>query len=233
VDRASARGAYFGRAGNVDVAFLAYTAVYQPGWDATDSRAGMAIVNVHTSYEPRHRFLEQPGTSPIVRTFVDRESLVEIQADVQAARSAADIVVVSFHWGVSEGRNEVLEYQTELARRCIDVGATIVFGHHPHVLTPMEIYKGRPIFYSLGNMVFDLDAPFEFMDAGTVLVDCTVANGDVPSIDIIGINKDSAGNLVVASGEAARSLAARVAPQGSNGPSTDWNGSRLSINLSS
>jgi poly-gamma-glutamate synthesis protein (capsule biosynthesis protein) len=42
-----------------------------------------------------------------------------------------------------------------LAKKMIDAGATAIFGSHPHVIQPIEIYKGKPIFYSLGNFVFD------------------------------------------------------------------------------
>jgi poly-gamma-glutamate synthesis protein (capsule biosynthesis protein) len=45
--------------------------------------------------------------------------------------------------------------QQELAHQIIDAGADIIIGHHPHVVQGMEIYKNKPIFYSLGNFVFD------------------------------------------------------------------------------
>ena len=45
--------------------------------------------------------------------------------------------------------------QTSFARAAIDAGATVVLGHHPHVVQPVEQYKGGVIFYSLGNFVFD------------------------------------------------------------------------------
>jgi poly-gamma-glutamate synthesis protein (capsule biosynthesis protein) len=62
-------------------------------------------------------------------------------------------VVASFHWG-AELMTEPKEYQESLARVAIDSGATLVVGHHPHVPQPIDVYKGVPILYSLGNFAF-------------------------------------------------------------------------------
>ncbi len=71
---------------------------------------------------------------------------------VSAALSTGP-VIVSFHWG-QELMTEPKEYQVELAHLAIDYGASLVVGHHPHVTQPIEIYRGRPIIYSLGNFSF-------------------------------------------------------------------------------
>jgi poly-gamma-glutamate synthesis protein (capsule biosynthesis protein) len=76
-----------------------------------------------------------------------------VRADVAAARATADIVVVSFHWG-QEGKTELRDYQTQLARAAIDAGASAVLGHHPHILQGVERYKDGVILYSLGNFAF-------------------------------------------------------------------------------
>ena len=66
---------------------------------------------------------------------------------------SSDLVLVMIHWGVElEARPR--PYQVRQARRMIDAGADVIFGAHPHVLQPMETYRGRPIFYSLGNFVW-------------------------------------------------------------------------------
>ncbi|CAD5923533.1 CapA family protein [Planktothrix agardhii] len=76
-----------------------------------------------------------------------------VAADIKAIRDQVDWVVVNYHWGV-----ELAEYpgdwQIDLARFTIDQGADVVIGHHPHTLQGAEIYKGRPIVYSLGNFIF-------------------------------------------------------------------------------
>lgn len=62
-------------------------------------------------------------------------------------------VIASFHWG-AELMTEPKEYQEDLARLAVDSGAALVVGHHPHVTQPIEIYRGVPILYSLGNFSF-------------------------------------------------------------------------------
>lgn len=76
-----------------------------------------------------------------------------VAADIQAVRDQVDWVVVNYHWGVELAQYPG-DWQTELARFTIDQGADLVVGHHPHVLQGAEIYKGRPIVYSLGNFIF-------------------------------------------------------------------------------
>ena len=64
------------------------------------------------------------------------------------------IILVSLHWGEEYVTYAPKAHQT-LARKVIDSGANGVLGHHPHVLQPIEVYKGAPILYSMGNLVFD------------------------------------------------------------------------------
>ncbi len=69
------------------------------------------------------------------------------------AASGTGPLIVSFHWGEELAR-QPKEYQIYLAHLAIDSGADLVVGHHPHVPQPIEIYRGRPILYSLGNFSF-------------------------------------------------------------------------------
>ncbi len=72
---------------------------------------------------------------------------------VRDAAASSDLVFVMIHWGVElEARPRA--YQVRQAHRMVDAGADVIFGAHPHVLQPMETYRGRPIFYSLGNFVW-------------------------------------------------------------------------------
>lgn len=73
---------------------------------------------------------------------------------IQKAREQADFVVVNVHWG-QEYKLVSNQRQRTLARAFIDAGADTVVGHHPHVVQEIEVYKNKPIFYSLGNFVFD------------------------------------------------------------------------------
>ncbi len=65
----------------------------------------------------------------------------------------ADVILVCCHWGV-EGEYEPEDYQKSLGKKCIDWGADLVIGHHPHVLQGIEEYQGKYIVYSLGNFCF-------------------------------------------------------------------------------
>ncbi len=78
-----------------------------------------------------------------------------LKKDVAAARAAgADVVVVMPHWGVEYTARPTAQQQ-RLGRAAIDAGADMVIGNHPHWVGAMEVYKGKPIWYALGNLVFD------------------------------------------------------------------------------
>jgi hypothetical protein len=68
-------------------------------------------------------------------------------------RGQVDWIVVNYHWG-EELAKYPGDWQIDLARFTVDQGADLVVGHHPHVLQGAEVYKGRPIVYSLGNFIF-------------------------------------------------------------------------------
>ncbi|MCU0653037.1 MAG: CapA family protein [Candidatus Pacebacteria bacterium] len=81
-------------------------------------------------------------------------SIGETAAKVNAASSTADYVIVYTHWGVEYQNNFSIDQQRK-AQKLIDAGANVVLGSHPHVTQPIEIYRNKPIFYSLGNFLFD------------------------------------------------------------------------------
>lgn len=64
-----------------------------------------------------------------------------------------DIIILSMHAGTEE-QYKITGTQKDVARGAIDLGVDIVVGHHPHVIQAVEVYKGKPIFYSLGNFAF-------------------------------------------------------------------------------
>ncbi|MCK5100086.1 MAG: CapA family protein, partial [Desulfobacteraceae bacterium] len=72
--------------------------------------------------------------------------------DIKDLREKVDHVIVSPHWGMERFRIPSPE-QIEQAHAFVDAGASMVVGHHPHVLQGMQIYKGIPIVYSLGNFL--------------------------------------------------------------------------------
>lgn len=74
--------------------------------------------------------------------------------DIAALRSDVDFIILSLHWGT-----EFVPFpspdQVDLGRKLVDAGCDVILGGHPHVLQGYEIYKGKPIIYSLGNFIFD------------------------------------------------------------------------------
>jgi poly-gamma-glutamate synthesis protein (capsule biosynthesis protein) len=76
---------------------------------------------------------------------------------VKQARAQCDFLVISIHWGVEYAAAPRPE-DVDMAHKMLDAGASVVVGHHPHVLQPVETYRtadGRDtvIFYSLGNFL--------------------------------------------------------------------------------
>ena len=73
---------------------------------------------------------------------------------IMNAKAQSDVLIVSFHFG-EEYKTVHNSRQEELAHGAIDSGADMVIGHHPHVIEDVEVYKDKPIVYSLGNFIFD------------------------------------------------------------------------------
>jgi poly-gamma-glutamate synthesis protein (capsule biosynthesis protein) len=115
----------------VTIALLGYDEFQPRSFEATPEQAGVA--------------------------WAEEEQMV---LDIQRSRQAgADVVLPFLHWGW-ENEPAPCARQRELARALIDAGASAVIGAHPHVTQGIEMYRGKPIVYSLGNFAFDLlDVP--------------------------------------------------------------------------
>lgn len=95
---------------------------------------------------------DRPGVS----TEPDPEDVEEIATIVRNAERLADYTVVSIHCHESGGEPSTPPaFLVKFARRMIDEGADVFVGHGPHVLRGIEIYKGKPILYSLGDFIFE------------------------------------------------------------------------------
>jgi gamma-polyglutamate biosynthesis protein CapA len=90
------------------------------------------------------------GLSMVYHMF-DTEQAIDIISNLNTEH---DLVIVNIHWGV-EYEHQFNPLQQTLAHQFIDAGADMIIGHHPHVVQGMEIYQNKPIFYSLGNFIFD------------------------------------------------------------------------------
>ena len=107
----------------------------------------VAILGYDTIAGSYHATATKIGSAPLTAAIV--------RDDVKAARRAgADVVIVFPHWG-TEYDPTPFANQKRLARMAIDAGADMVIGNHAHWAAAMEIYEGKPIWYALGNLVFD------------------------------------------------------------------------------
>ncbi|MDP1538007.1 MAG: CapA family protein [Burkholderiales bacterium] len=135
----------------VKVGFLGYCSILDkghmpPNAEAGPGKPGIAILRVNTTYENRG-----PHASVRIRTEPDERDLKMIIEDVAALRKRVDVVMVAFHWGVGWLPRVIADYQVTVGHACIDAGADLIMGHHPHIPKAVEMYKGKAIFYSLGN----------------------------------------------------------------------------------
>lgn len=117
--------------------------------------------------------------------FLDQEVVV---SDVRAAKAQADIVVVSLHWG-NEYETSANDYQITVGHALIDVGASLVVGHHPHIVQEIEKYNGGFIAYSLGNFVFDQNFSKETMEG--IILQATVRKNKIAEVKPVKIKINS------------------------------------------
>ncbi len=151
---AEARKPVIQRANGVTIAFLAYSTILPQAYWAEANRPGVAPMRAHAIHEPIEH--DQPGTPSRIHTFPYRDDLAAMRDDIRKAKEQADVAAVSHHWGIHFVPYTLADYQPDVAYAAIDAGADIVLGHHAHILKAVEVYKGKPIFYSLCNFATDL-----------------------------------------------------------------------------
>lgn len=110
-----------------------------------------------------------------------------------------DFIVVNIHWGV-EYEHKFNRLQQTIGHELIDNGADIIIGHHPHVVQGMEIYKKKPIFYSLGNFIFDQYFSADTQEGLSVAVSAQEKERDLLLIPI----KSKAGQAMLMSEQESR-----------------------------
>jgi poly-gamma-glutamate capsule biosynthesis protein CapA/YwtB (metallophosphatase superfamily) len=106
------------------------------------------------------------GDKPEARMTLLQEDLEEIACVVRNASRLADLTIVTIHAHEGDGDRSVpAKFLIPFAHAMIDAGADVLVGHGPHVLRGIEIYRGKPIFYSLGNFIYQnqtlLRLPYE------------------------------------------------------------------------
>lgn len=187
------------------IGLLSFASTLPVESDAGVGKPGIAPIRVGFSFEfDSNLMVEQPGTMPVVRSWSTDEDTARAVSAVQELRSQVDVVVVALHWGVpdywlSPYQGLLAEYQQPLGRTLIDAGADIIWGHHSHTLHPIEVYKGKPILYGLGNFIFE--KPRVFMKPESVIVH--VVNVDPLEIELSPILVDDDGFPVLVKGDRA------------------------------
>lgn len=134
--------------GGARIGFLAYCCVLPKGYEAGPEKAGANPIRVSTYYR---QFDWQPGTPPEILSIPDAEDLAAMEAQIRELRPQVDVLVVSIHWGVHFMPAFLAQYQFTVGHAAIDAGADVIIGHHAHLVKGVEVYHGKPIFYSLGN----------------------------------------------------------------------------------
>lgn len=92
-----------------------------------------------------------------IETIPHPDDMARTVAEIKEARLQADLVIVSIHGHEMTGKDTTTpaQFLETFARACVDAGASAVIGHGPHELRGIEIYRGAPIFYSIGNFIFE------------------------------------------------------------------------------
>ncbi len=176
-DLAAARRPAVLRAGGLRIAVLSYDAI-RPDLAATAGRAGAAPLRLDLA-----------------------------RADIRAARAAgADVVLVMPHWG-TEYSDIPTAAQRKMAADLVAAGADAVIGSHPHWAGAVETIDGRPILYSLGDLVFELTHDRRTLES--VVADLTFAGRRLVQLDLhpVLILRGVQPNLLDPAGDGARVLA--------------------------
>lgn len=149
-----ARRPLFTELNGVRIGWVNFCSILRDGYEATASRPGISPLKIKTFYEPLENIYEQPGTPSRTVTIPEPDYMEAAMEQVRAARRESDIVIACFHWGV-HFTHDLAIYQADVAYAAIDNGCDLVLGTHPHCLQPIDVYKGKYIFYSLGNFAFE------------------------------------------------------------------------------
>lgn len=129
-------------------------------------RSGSAASNAVTFQGNRYELADKPG----VVTTPNEQDLAEITASIRSARKQADWVVVAVHCHESApgARERPPQFLETFARAAVDAGADMIVGTGSHILEGVEIYKGKLVFYSLGDFIFQNET-VEFLPAENYL----------------------------------------------------------------
>lgn len=153
---------------------------------------GISIGFVGYSEFPPEGYFSINGKPDI--SYIEEKSLSN---SIKRAKKSCDLLIAIFHWG-KEFDFYPSKYQQSIAKLACDSGADIIIGHHPHVIQAVEKYKGKYIFYSLGNFIFDKQLPQRTDESGILQLKITrkqIVNISLLPIKIIGCQPSLTTNL--------------------------------------
>ncbi len=172
------------------VGFLSYLLLLPLGWGAHPTKPGVAPVREDALYGP---------------PYVNEEDLEAMILDIERTRPNVDVLVASYHWGASQSRTLTLS-QKAVAHAAIDAGADLIIGRHPHILQGIEVYKGKVIFYALGNFVLDHDHPMFLPTVKeSILVKCVIQEKTIRGVSFCPVYLGDDGRPEILAGNDARS----------------------------
>jgi len=126
------------------IALLSYNCVGPVASWADENKAGCAWLRIDTADGA-------PIAPAAALTTLTDEARAMLQADINAARPQADMVLVALHKGIVHTPAQLAPYERALSHAAIDAGADVVIGHHAHIVRGIEFHRGKPIFHGLGN----------------------------------------------------------------------------------
>ena len=130
-----------------------------------------------------------------------------LRSAIAAAREMADVVIAMPHWG-PEDVPMPNPSQRELARVAVEAGADLVVGNHTHVVQAIQEINGVPVFYGLGNFVFDQDVDREHMQGAILLV--TFEGPHLVEYELIPTHVDPDGRVHLADSEESAEILERI-----------------------
>ena len=155
---------------------LRYETIYhvtEENYKKAEELAALTKINATMERSVKNGYKNPPasGTLPFgtYKFVLDEKDWIEsvpfpadmerVEKEIIEAKKQADIVLVSFHGHETDGEDTTVPsmFLETFSRRCVDAGADAVIGHGPHELRGIEIYHGAPIFYSLGNFLFETE----------------------------------------------------------------------------
>ena len=137
---------------------------------------------------------------PMANSGMDAPGIAELneenlRAEIAAARQKADVVIVMPHWG-PEDSPIPNEFQLPLAKVAVEAGANLVVGSHTHVIQAMQTIDGVPVFYGLGNFIFD--QTFDLAHQQSLMIKAYFTGSHLDGYDLIVTHVDRDGTVHIA-----------------------------------